>query len=61
MQVDKFLDDAFLGDHREVRLIHGHGEGRLRTAIRSWLSTHPQVAGHKSASHGGVTIVEFKS
>ena len=28
-QADKFLDDAFLSEHRTVRLIHGLGKRRL--------------------------------
>jgi len=57
---DKFLDDACLSDHREVRLIHGHGTGRLKSAIREWLTSHPHVAKQKSENQGGVTLVELK-
>ncbi|MFQ5792173.1 MAG: Smr/MutS family protein, partial [Acidobacteriota bacterium] len=60
-QADKFLDDAFLSEHRQVRLIHGHGKGRLKRAIRQWLATHPHVAGHQSEGSGAVTVVELKS
>ena len=59
-RADKFLDDAFLSEHREVRLIHGHGTGRLKSALREWLTGHPQVANQKSENRGGVTIVELK-
>ena len=59
-QADKFLDDAFLSEHREVRLIHGHGTGRLKSALREWLSEHAQVANQKSENRGGVTVVELK-
>ena len=59
-QADKFLDDAFLSEHREVRLIHGHGTGRLKSALREWLSGHAQVANQKSENRGGVTVVELK-
>ncbi|MGH9462921.1 MAG: endonuclease MutS2 [Vicinamibacteria bacterium] len=60
-QADKFLDDAFLSDHRQVRLIHGLGQGRLKKAIGQWLSTHPHVAHHESEGSGAVTVVELKS
>jgi len=60
-QADKFLDDAFLSDHRQVRLIHGLGQGRLKKAIGLWLSTHPHVAHHQSEGSGAVTVVELKS
>ena len=59
-RADKFLDDAFLSEHREVRLIHGHGTGRLKRALREWLTGHPQVANQKSENRGGVTVVELK-
>jgi DNA mismatch repair protein MutS2 len=59
-QADKFLDDAFLSEHRTVRLIHGLGKGRLRHAIREWLQTHPHVTGHQSDQSGAVTVVELK-
>jgi DNA mismatch repair protein MutS2 len=59
-RADKFLDDAFLSEHREVRLIHGHGTGRLKSALREWLTGHPQVANQKSENRGGVTVVELK-
>ena len=60
-QADKFLDDAFLSEHRTVRLIHGLGRGRLKKAIGKWLETHPHVAHHQAEGSGAVTIVELKS
>jgi DNA mismatch repair protein MutS2 len=59
-QADKFLDDALLSEYRSVRLIHGHGTGRLKNALRQWLSGHPAVARLESDSRGGVTVVELK-
>lgn len=48
-RLDKFLDDAFLAGHREVRIVHGHGTGRLRSAIRQFLGSHPHVVSHGGA------------
>jgi DNA mismatch repair protein MutS2 len=59
-QADKFLDDALLSEYRHVRLIHGHGTGRLKNALREWLSAHPKVEKLESESRGGVTVVELK-
>ncbi len=59
-QADKFLDDALLSEYRHVRLIHGHGTGRLKSALREWLSAHPRVEKLESDSRGGVTVVELK-
>jgi DNA mismatch repair protein MutS2 len=47
---DKYLDDAFLSQLPEVRLIHGHGTGKLRKAIQEMLSAHPHVRGFHSES-----------
>jgi DNA mismatch repair protein MutS2 len=47
--LDKFLDDAVLAGHREVRIVHGHGTGRLRAAVASYLGDHPQVVSHRAA------------
>ena len=61
-RADKFLDDAVLSDRRHVRLIHGHGTGRLKKALSEWLAAHPHVAGLESdsGSRGGATVVELK-
>jgi len=52
-RLDKFLDDAFLAGHREVRIIHGHGTGRLRSAVRQFLGSHPHVESHAGADRKG--------
>jgi DNA mismatch repair protein MutS2 len=43
-RLDKFLDDAYLEGHAQVRVVHGHGTGRLREAVRKMLAGHPHVA-----------------
>jgi DNA mismatch repair protein MutS2 len=61
-RVDKLLDDAALSDRRELRVIHGFGAGRLRTAVAKLLDGHPHVASFKlgAEGRGGVTVVELK-
>jgi DNA mismatch repair protein MutS2 len=63
-RVDKFLDDATLGDRREVRVIHGFGHGKLRKAVAGLLEGHPHVAtfrlGEGREGGAGATIVELK-
>jgi len=63
-RVDKLLDEAALSERREIRVVHGHGSGRLRKAVASLLNGHPHVATFHAAdpSHGGggVTVVELK-
>jgi len=41
--VDKYLDDAILSGHNEVKIIHGFGQGKLRDALIEFLKTHRQV------------------
>jgi DNA mismatch repair protein MutS2 len=43
-ELDRFLDAALVAGHEEVRIVHGHGTGRLRSAVRRFLESHPQVA-----------------
>jgi DNA mismatch repair protein MutS2 len=47
--LDKFLDDTVLAGHREVRIVHGHGTGRLRAAVAEILSEHPLVEDQRPA------------
>jgi DNA mismatch repair protein MutS2 len=63
-RVDKVLDDAALSDRREIRVIHGFGEGKLRRAVARLLEKHPLVAswrpGGPGEGGGGATVVELK-
>ncbi len=66
LRVDEALDraqhhiDRALGTGRAVRLIHGHGTGALRGAVRAWLRDVPYVTdfkpGGESEGGNGVTI-----
>jgi DNA mismatch repair protein MutS2 len=63
--VDKYLDDAFLAQLPEVRIIHGHGTGRLKHALEEMLQSHPHVQrSHPDIQQrggSGVTVVELKT
>ena len=63
-RTERFLDETLVTDQRTVRVIHGHGTGRLQKAISGFLKTHPLVAGFHTAPFeqggGGVTVVELK-
>ncbi|MCC2639669.1 MAG: mutS2 [Nitrospira sp.] len=58
------LDRAILGGGPFVRIIHGHGTGRLRTALRDYLKASPYVvtfrAGDRAEGGDGVTIVQLR-
>jgi len=62
--LERFLDRAILGSEREIRLIHGHGSGKLKKAIREYLRTSPYVSRFRPGDllEGGdaVTIITLK-
>ncbi len=62
--VEKFLDDAVLAGHREIRLVHGKGTGALRRAVEGCLRGHPLVGQFRlaepSAGGAGVTVVALE-
>jgi DNA mismatch repair protein MutS2 len=57
---DRFLDRALMEGRGAVRIIHGHGSGRLRKALREHLRKHPAVrswrAGGEREGGDGATI-----
>ena len=42
-RAERFLDETLVTDQRTVRVIHGHGTGRLQKAISGFLKSHPLV------------------
>jgi DNA mismatch repair protein MutS2 len=62
---DRAIDQAVVGNLRQLRIIHGHGTGALRTAIRRMLATHPQVERYRFGDphEGGLacTVAELRS
>ena len=64
VDLDKYLDDAYLSHLKEVRIIHGKGTGALRDAVHSHLRKSKYVKSYRLGEFGegdaGVTIAEFK-
>ncbi|NMO96063.1 endonuclease MutS2 [Paenibacillus lemnae] len=62
--VDRFIDEAFLGNLGQVYIIHGKGTGILRTGIQEYLRKHRHVKSYRLGNYGeggnGVTIAELK-
>jgi len=58
------LDQALLDGVPAVRIIHGHGTGRLKQVLRDYLKDSPYVSafrpGERSEGGDGVTIVNLK-
>jgi DNA mismatch repair protein MutS2 len=59
------LDRAALAGHPSLRVIHGHGTGRLKSAIRDYLKESPYVAsfrpGDRPEGGDGVTVVQLRA
>ncbi len=62
-KLEEFLDQAYLTNRKEVRVIHGIGSGALKKAVHEYLATSPYCASFRQAEphHGGAgaTIVEL--
>ena len=62
--VDGYLDRAARSSVTEVRIVHGHGSGRLRQAVREHLRGHPLVAaqrpGAPNEGGNGATVVSLR-
>jgi DNA mismatch repair protein MutS2 len=63
-EMDAFLDQAMLSGRGEVRIVHGHGSGRLRDAVRDRLRKHPAVVasrpGAPNEGGNGATVVTLR-
>lgn len=64
IELDKYLDDAYLSHLSTVRVVHGKGTGALRNAVQSHLRRVKYVDSFHLGEYGegdaGVTIVQFQ-
>ena len=62
--LEGWLDEASLANISPVTVIHGHGTGALKSAVRDFLSTSPYVAsfrvGNNTEGGDGVSIIDLK-
>jgi len=63
-RLDQYLNEACVADLATVRIIHGHGTGAMRDAVRKELAGHPLIERFRYGERGeggqGVTIVTLK-
>ncbi len=63
LEVDRFLDEAFLGNLGQVYIIHGKGTGALRSGIQDFLRRHKHVKSYRLGQFGeggaGVSVAEL--
>lgn len=63
-ELEAYLDKASLANLTPVTIIHGHGTGALKSAVRDFLTTSPYVAKFRSGENteggDGVSIVDIK-
>lgn len=61
--VRDFIDDALIVQHRNLRILHGKGNGILRQLVREYLSTMNVVKSfrdeHVEMGGSGITVVEM--
>ena len=62
-ELEQYLDKASLANLTPVYIIHGHGTGALKSAIRNFISTSPYVAkyrvGEDAEGGDGVSVVDI--
>lgn len=62
--LELFLDQASLAGFAEVSVIHGHGTGALKSAVRDFLKTSPYVKTFRPGSDGeggdGISVIDLR-
>ncbi|MDR2351955.1 MAG: Smr/MutS family protein [Deltaproteobacteria bacterium] len=59
-EIEKRIDISILGGQPNLRIIHGHGTGKLKSGITEYLKKHPRVVkiDQNPGLHGGFGVTE---
>jgi DNA mismatch repair protein MutS2 len=61
--IDSYLNDAFMANLNQVRIVHGFGTGTVRKISRDFLASHPLAKSSRPGGKGeggdGVTVVQL--
>ena len=64
-KLEEFLDQAYLTNRTEVRIVHGIGSGALKKAVHEYLASSPYCAAFREADPNrggaGATVVQLNS
>jgi DNA mismatch repair protein MutS2 len=63
-EIYRFVEEALASGRRFIRIVHGHGTGRLKAAVREALRGHPGIARVEDAPQNqggaGATVVTLR-
>jgi DNA mismatch repair protein MutS2 len=63
-EIHRFVESALASGYRFIRIVHGHGTGRLKAAVREALKGHPNIASAEDAPQAqggaGATVVVLR-
>jgi DNA mismatch repair protein MutS2 len=63
-EVYRFVEEALVAGRRFIRIVHGHGTGKLKAAVREALRGHPGIARVEDAPQAqggaGATVVTLR-
>jgi len=63
-EVHRFVESALAAGQRFVRIVHGHGTGKLKAAVREALRGHPAIASVEDAPQAqggaGATVITLR-